>query len=150
MADEDLLRCVAAARTLARQQRPDRRPSPAAAALDPAPRGTVVTILRDAQRIAESAWHPCTFDIYDCLHQAWETADHVVAIADLWLAVRRVIPQGARLIDVNDAARPEEIRALFDTAIAAADCVPASRAWRKHAPSRTSSRGSSTVVAKAV
>lgn len=120
----DLAVCLDAARSLRRH--PHRR---VPGAHRPAPgddSSAVVAILTQARIIAASQWHPTLCDIYECTSTAWTNSGMPIGYATLTRTLRAALPEGTRLIDVNDTATREDICRFFDRAISLLTVSPTS------------------------
>lgn len=111
----DLDICLNAARHLVRQNTPTPAPTPPPA-LDAAE--AVAAVLQAALDIASTQWHPVNLDIYACTSAAWTDTGMTVAYTSLIRALRRTLPPGSRLVDVNDnAATRDDVCDLYRRAI---------------------------------
>lgn len=115
MTPEDLMVCLAAAAAKARANTPvPTRDSPEARSDDAV---KVAKTVRRLQRIAAERWHPATYDIYDCIAQAWEESGMEVAHTKLVCTVRAALPKHVEtLTEFNDTSRRKDLLALLDRA----------------------------------
>lgn len=116
MTPEDLMVCLAAAAAKARANTPlPARNSPEARLGDAV---KLAKTMRQLQRIAAERWHPTTYDVYDCINQAWEESGMKVAHTKLVNSVRAALPKHVEtLTEFNDTSRRKDLLALFDRAL---------------------------------